>query len=850
MAVAPMSRPGRPIDPNASTFVPEGRAAPEKESPAPAGAQAHRASADAWTLDRLGLRVRGASRALGLHLARAVSECARVEVWTIYGYARVDDYVRGEHDRTGRWFQNSVKLGVALERFPSLGAAMAGADGRRVGFTAAAKIAGVATAETIDAWIDRARHVTVRELSEEIAAQRSRGETGPGPAPGEPGEGPASGGACGAPADGDAGPAESAGGEIPWGACATRTTLESEDPDIEPRAQLGFAVPRKVALAFEETLDLHRSVTASEATVQSFVEALAAEGAAGLAPPDCTQERLQAGDRTARVEHAQARIHKRWEQLKAQDDEGARASDRGQAGAAHGATHGATHGAAQGVTHGATHGAAHGTADGATHGATDGTAVPGATGRRVPHARDSASRRRRGFPVWDTGAAVDEIESALMDVEQQAESMLAVLESEALPGDDASRVEQARAVHERLCRLLRIEDEIERCLGRLLYLMSRRGDFATLGFASLCHYGVERLDMPRRTAECRAGILWKLQRLPQICAAYECGTIGLEAAEELYRCIGPHRVPEEVETQWVAHATGLRVKRLREERRRLRRQELATPEGAAVPMPGAPPCHPPPCPRPATDAEWLASLRRAPGDTRARLRALQLPGVDDPNATLSDLRRNDQFLRLRLGADVADVFRGALEAARSQLTKLARTHLETRDGCAQAGGKGGGTRSDHTAGGNGSPESAEARSTRPLPGSLRAAVAFVERERRVPTWVALLALLEDYAETHDDPAGFPVRRRDAVYQFWGYICRVPGCTVRAVEDHHVQYRSRQGSDALHNQIALCPFHHRQGEHGDFLQVWGEAPGGLHWLLGALGVARRYHNERRIDAPEG
>ena len=816
MTVAPIAEPCCNPEVNAGRAAPvagvaqQVRPSRSPEAPTAAAPRAPGTAADAWTLDRLGMRVRSASRGLGLHLARAACEAARVEVWTIYGYARVGDYTRAEHDRTGRWFQDGARLGAALDQFPSLVAAMAGSDGRRVGFTAATKIAAVATAETIDAWIERARRVTVRELAEEISARRSRGETAPGPEPGAPGapgedlpvESPGSGGSTpvslsestlpeGAEIPIPASASESAppdGEDIPWGASASRTTLESEDPDIEPRVQVGFEVPRKVALAFEETLDLHRSVTGTDATVQSFVEALSAEAAAGPVPPDCTQERLQAGDRTARAEHAQARIHQRWERLKAHDG--------------------------------------------------DGPASLGAQDRGAPHPGDSSARRRGGFPVWDTGAAAAEIERDLLEVEQQAESMLAAFEPAAVPVEYVSRVEHARAVHERLRRLLQVEDAIERCLGRLLFLMSRRGDFATLGFASLCHYGVERLDMPRRTAECRAAILWKLQRLPQICQAYESGTIGLESAEEIYRCVGPHRVPVEVEEEWIAHATGLQVKRLREERRRLRRQELASPEAPAVGAPGAPR----PCPRPATDAEWLASLRRSPGDTRARLRGLQLPGFDDPNATLSDLCRSDQSLRLRLPMVVADVFRAALEATRRHLTNLARAQIEARDGGARpragspavvAGSSA--PAADSPTSGGGSPA---------LPGSLRAAVAFLDRERRVPSWVALLALLEDYAETHDDPQGFPVRRWDPVYEFWGWICRTPACTVRVgIEDHHIQYRSRNGSDALHNQIVLCPFHHRQGEHGDFLHVWGTAPGDIHWLLGAPGVARRYRNER-------
>jgi hypothetical protein len=274
--------------------------------------------------------------------------------------------------------------------------------------------------------------------------------------------------------------------------------------------------------------------------------------------------------------------------------------------------------------------------------------------------------------------------------------------------------------------------------------------------------------------------------------------------------------------RWIQHAVGLQVRRLREERRRLQRQELTRPEPpslrAGVDLP--------PCPKPATDHEWLASLRRVAGDTRARLRRLQLAGVDDPCATVADLQRTLISLRFRLPGDIADVFRGALEASRRRLTELARAQIDA----------------DAASGAVRDPSQDRT--------SLRAARAFVERERRVPTWVALLAMLEEYAETHDNPAGFPKRRWDPVYEKWGWICRAPGCTVRVgIEDHHIQYRSRSGSDDLVNQVPLCGFHHRQGEHGEFMRVWGKAPANIHWRMGAREVAVEYFNDRRIT-PRG
>jgi hypothetical protein len=631
-------------------------------------------------------------------------------------------------------------------------------------------------------------------LKEEIRARRAAGETAPGPDPGEPGEFLPRGKSS--TRDDDAPQGENASQEdsIPWGMSASRTTLEDDDPDIEARALVGFEVPRKVALAFEEGLDLHRAVTGSEATVQSFIEALCAESTAGLAPSDCLQEPLGSGDYIARVEHALARVTNRWAQLIARD--GQCASNI--CGAADSRSTRDNSGAAD---------AGHaGNSRLQNDGPCAGTNRTTESGRSEENGR-AASSRAGGAP------AVDAIAAEILTFEQQAEAMLAILEADPRR-DYPAALAEARAAHEELQQLLRLEDGVERCLGRLLYLMSLRGDFATLGFASLGHYAVERLYMPRRTAEWRAGILRALRRLPRIREAYETGVIGLETAWELHDILKAKPCSACDQDRWIEHAKEISVRRLREEARALKRQELESPEAPAA-RPGV---EITPGPQPATDPDWLASLHRAPGDTRGRFRRLQLPGLDDPAATLADLRRTDGLLRFRLLVDIADVFRGALEATRRRLTDLARSQIDR--GAAAA------------------PDT---------PASLRAARAFVERERRVPTWVALQALLEDYAETHDNPAGFPVRRWDPVYCRYGWICRVPHCTVRGgIEDHHLVYRSHNGTDELYNQVALCAFHHRQGEHGEFMRCWGTAPDNIHWVMGAPEIATQYLNERRID----
>jgi hypothetical protein len=231
--------------------------------------------------------------------------------------------------------------------------------------------------------------------------------------------------------------------------------------------------------------------------------------------------------------------------------------------------------------------------------------------------------------------------------------------------------------------------------------------------------------------------------------------------------------------------------------------------------------------RPATDAEWHASLRRVPGRTRSILERC-MPRWDESTPT-STLEFTDGFLRLRLQLGVFENFGAAIESDRQRLTAEA----------AEAEACETGTAGPATPAQDADPPPFE-------PVSLRIAKRFVERCRSVPAWVGLLSLLEDYARTHDDPASFPKRPWDKTYQRDGTRCMAPGCTSRArIDDHHVQHRSQQGSDDMDNQISSCKFHHLQGAHGRYASVTGKAPLDLVWTLGAGGFGGRYRNERSI-----
>jgi len=133
------------------------------------------------------------------------------------------------------------------------------------------------------------------------------------------------------------------------------------------------------------------------------------------------------------------------------------------------------------------------------------------------------------------------------------------------------------------------------------------------------------------------------------------------------------------------------------------------------------------------------------------------------------------------------------------------------------------------------------------PVSLRVARLYAGRCRAVPVWVGLLALLEDYARTWDDPACMPRRRHRKIYERDGYRCMAPGCTARCCnDDHHVHYRSHGGKDGFENEVCLCRFHHQQGEHGRYARVRGRAPLDLVFRLGTPEAGEWNRNERKID----
>ena len=75
-------------------------------------------------------------------------------------------------------------------------------------------------------------------------------------------------------------------------------------------------------------------------------------------------------------------------------------------------------------------------------------------------------------------------------------------------------------------------------------------------------------------------------------------------------------------------------------------------------------------------------------------------------------------------------------------------------------------------------------------------------------------------------------RPDPVFERDGYLCAVPGCSSRmSLHDHHVVFRSHQGSDEMENLLTLCAFHHQRCLHAGRLRIQGLAPNRLVFELG-------------------
>jgi len=96
-------------------------------------------------------------------------------------------------------------------------------------------------------------------------------------------------------------------------------------------------------------------------------------------------------------------------------------------------------------------------------------------------------------------------------------------------------------------------------------------------------------------------------------------------------------------------------------------------------------------------------------------------------------------------------------------------------------------------------------------------------------FIRFVRALRDSWENADDPQW---KRRHRIFERDGWRCLVPGCTSRSdLNEHHIVFRSQQGSDEEDNLVTLCVGHHQQGLHAGRIRCVGRAPAFLWWDLG-------------------
>ncbi|PYT33623.1 MAG: hypothetical protein DMF52_15165, partial [Acidobacteria bacterium] len=730
--------------------------------------------------DGLALSLRSALDRLAPLLARAAAAFVRSEAWSVFGFARLSDHARERFGRSARWVRDLATLGDALFSLPGLATALAGGDGAApLGRVAALLVGRAATAASLAAWIALARSVSVRELRDAVRRARAAGSAWP------PGADPDAGGVDESPTPA----ADSAVAGIPrvWPVepdaftatpaetdTQARGHLDSDDPGDDPadRSLVRIPVPAPLVAAFDEATDLYRAVEGAQASVTSFVEALVAEALAGgpLSPEALAAAPLPEPPESLAVGSLP----------ESPDDS---ASDPAPPD---------------------------GIPSSSFFGDLDRVSL-----RRGPDVARVEAALARATENWIHLPRSSPASWAL-HLAGAGLARLHDLSRSAGSGGPADLDAQIR-------ELLTLEDDLERRLGRLLAEMAERGAWPRLRFGGAGHYAEERLGLSRTFAEDRARVARSLRRFPLLRAAYEEGRVGLEATLTVLRILGDGPVHRATESAWLKRAEEATVKRLRDEARALGpRGLLDRPAPPHAPQSASPPVPPPDQartpqpdalaalqPRPLDDAEWHSSLRREPGTARERILrfgtlTLVWPdrAAEPVEAAGGPLPSPDVFLQLRLPDDLTDDLLSVMESTRRRLSdEVERVpwHEPWPDLHARP--------------------------------STLAARRFSTRGLRVPVWVGLLALLEDFVFTWDGQASAPARQRaarveppssartpaaapsaaatprrhgDAIYIRDGWRCSAPACTSRRnLEDHHLVYRSHQGPDDLSNRVCLC-----------------------------------------------
>jgi hypothetical protein len=529
-------------------------------------------------MDALLIQLRRLRERVDRPVAQIASAFVATRAWRALGHARQEDYVRNRLQTTGRWLRQTAALGDALRRFPKLDGAFTGADGGpRLAKIAVLHIAGVATEETLPLWIARAREVSLRQLTADVKRAREDEVSGDGAVPAEGGES----------VEG-----EGAGG------CASASDDEGAGSASMPTVDVVVICPPEVVAAFGETLDLHRAVCGSEATLTSFAEALVAEAGAGPeGPAEPTKRDSQDAwkDRLLRDPDGRPRRppHPSWMD---ETDEETRAQ------------------------------------------------------RCRAEVCDETPPTRA---VADLAADVFRLEAA-------AEAAATQCASQREDGSAWSPPD-ALELHDHLLAAGSLDLAVERAMARLLAALQRAQPWGSSGAActsaperdegptwavNLAQYARERLGISASRARSLARVARRLGQFPILQEAWSRGIVSTDKVLILLPLLGNGPIDAKLEERWSEHAQHTTIRRLRDEVRELLRRSIPDRRRADAP------------PAPMPDDEWLSSLRRQPGRTVGRLERLGKHLDADPRPPRNVVRLalpHDLGLSLVAAINVASV---------------------------------------------------------------------------------------------------------------------------------------------------------------------------------------------------
>jgi len=771
--------------------------------------------------DRLLCRLAALRDSITVPMARAAFAITKCEAWTACGYRNIFDFARERLDRDQRWLQDLVRLHETLEKHAAIAAAFSGIDGGPLlGQMAAIQIGRVARDSNVGAWIERARNMPFAELRAKVVRDLARGRGVQAPRIGEqqPGDG----------AQPGSSPAASS---------------ETFDDGMDaPRVAVRQMVPPDIKIIFDDVLEHHHAVAGYGSGPAAFVEALGAEVAgSGLVLPEDYHPRFHRGT----IKHRPGQI---WNHL----GEGVSAKRAIEClgtglGPISELASRASRRAHRHLTEFAEvqarlarlerklaiefGGASRvGNSDSALIGATaeDQLTIEAGDGKVHTDLAELGLRFQVPDGVATTSAAWLVTDSRVMSW---------------------SRKRDLKRLAGVLGSLIRLQNTIEMDIADLLLELDEHQAWKWLGFEDLEDYAEEHLGMGRSTARKRVWLVRSLRHRPEIRAAFDDGVLGLVATQCAVVALRDARADAALQKQWIENARDRTVKGLRDDIRLVKRNHLLrcvevarglTPglaprfpgrglaESTSAPrFPGQGPAQSdsaprfpgqPPDPRaphhfaPASDAEWRAALRFGPGQTFDSVFAL---GYGLLERVVHHGPLMEVPLTFHLLEAEASIFLRSIEAARRVLVERVQN------------------------------SSAPGDQSRFTPAT-RIAQDYVHHGERVPSWVGLLALLEEWVMVHDalkSDGTRPVLRRDR------YRCMAPGCTARVnVQVHHLEYRGWGGDNAPENLLVLCVFHHLQGEHGGLARVRGRSPLAVVWQLGVDDLAVWYRNERRIPPP--